>query len=520
MNKKCMAISVFMCFSIALSGCKGKDKADALQQESTVAKTSVEIMKVTKGSIQNEYKYSGKVKPANEVNILSTVSGKVATVNYDIGDIVQKDDVLFQMDTTDIINNINTLKASLEQVDANINSAKTSLELVNGSGMQLQIEQAQSGLNNAKSAYENAKLSLGNAELGVSNSKIAVENAKLNLDKAEMAFNNAKTDFNNYKALYDAGALSQTAYDQYKMAYEQAEIAYNQAKLASEQAQVAADQAQLSYEQAQNAISQTEEAYTQAQNTYEITVNQMPSENKRKAQDAVKIAESSRASILAQIASAEKTLNDATVKSPISGIITACNVKAGTVLSQGATAPFTIIDMSSVNIEVNVSEQIINTLHIGDSVDIKVSAISDTPIKGKIITVNPAANTTGTYAVKIEIDNSNSQLKSGMFGEVYFAKEKSDDAIILPRSAIISNDTETYVMVEENGIAKKVNITLGVDTGTEVEVTSGLQENINIIVKGQSYLTDGDAVEVVSNTSEAENESESEDINESTAEEE
>ncbi len=505
MNKKCMVISLAMCFLVTLSGCNSKDEeASTVQQETTAAKRSVEVMKVTTGSIQNDYKYSGKVKPANEVNVLSTVSGKVATVNYDIGDSVQKDDVLFTMDTTDIVNNINTAKASLEQVEANIASAKTSLELVNGSSMQLQIEQAQAAVTNAKSAYENAQLSLGNAELSVSNSKIAVENAKLNLDKAEIAFNNSKTDFNNYKALYEAGALAQTAYDQYKTAYDQAEIAYNQAKLSYEQAQVAVNQAQLAYDQTQNSISQAQESYKQAQETYEITANQVPGENQRRAEDALKIAESSRASILAQIKSAEKTLNDAVVKSPISGIVTACNVKESTVLAQGAAAPFTIIDMNTVNIEVNVSEQLINTLHIGDELDVKISAVSDTPLKGKISTINPAANATGTYTVKIEIDNSNSQLKSGMFGEVIFAKEKSDNAIILPRSAVISNDEETYVMVEENGIAKKVNITLGVDNGTEVEVLSGLSENMNVVTKGQSYLIDGDAVEVVSNNSSSE----------------
>lgn len=515
MNKKYMAISLAMCFSVALSGCNGKDKeASTVQQETTAAKRSIEVMSVTKGSIQNDYKYSGKVKPANEVNVLSTVSGKVAAVNYDIGDSVQQGDILFTMETTDIVNNINTLRASLEQVEANINSAKTSVELANGSAMQLQIEQAQAAVTNAKSAYENSQLGLSNAELAVNNSKIAVENAKLNLSKAELAFNNSKTDFNNYKALYEAGALAQTAYDQYKMAYDQAEIAYNQAKLSYEQAEVAVNQAQLSYDQAQNSISQAQESYNQAQATYEITANQMPGENKRKAEDALKIAESSRASILAQIKSAEKTLSDATVKSPISGIVTACNLKAGTVLAQGATAPFTIIDMNSVNIEVNVSEQIINALHIGDIIDVKISAVSDTPLKGTISTINPAANTTGTYTVKIEIDNSNSQLKSGMFGEVIFAKEKSDNAIILPRSAVISNDEETYVMVEENGIAKKVNITLGVDNGTEVEVLSGLVENMNVVIKGQSYLVDGDAVEVVSNNTSYETENQTETVEE------
>lgn len=499
MKKSLIILPLLLCFTISLNGCSQKSDTTSSVEETKTA-TSVEVMSVTKAIIQNDYKYSGKVKPLNEVNVLSTVSGKVDKVNFDVGDIVNKDDILFTMDTADIVNNINVLKAQLVSAEASINSAKTGLDLANGSSMKLQIEQNQSNVNNAKSAYENAQLNLSNAEIAMSNAEISVNNSKLNLNKAEMAYNTAKTDYDNNKALFDIGALSQTVFDQYKTAFEQAEIAYNQAKLTYDQSQLSVEQAKVSYDQAQASVSQAEDAYNQAQSVYNITANEMPAENRRKAEDSVKVAEASRGSILAQIASSEKTLNDAMVKSPISGIVTACNVKEGTILSQGATVPFTIIDTSSVNIDVSVSEQIINSLTIGQQVDVIVSVVSQEPINAKISTINPAANNSGTYDVKIEIENSNNLLKSGMFGEVYFTREKSEDTIVVPRSSVISNDKETYVMIADGNIAKKINVTLGIDTGDEVEIIDGLEENMNIITKGQTYLSDGDSIEIVSNS--------------------
>lgn len=491
-------LSLAVCFLFVITGCsQSKEQVNASTEENIP--TSVEVITLKKGQIQNEYIYSGKVKPLNEINVLSTISGKVAEVNFDIGDMVNKDDVLFKIDTTDILNNINNLQASLESANAQINSAKTNVELANGSNMQLQIEQAKGNVNNAETAYENAKLSLQNAEINLNNSKTSIETNKLNLDKAELAYNNAKTDYDTYKALYDVGAIAQTNINQYETALNQAEIALSQAKLAYEQTNSSVDQAEIAYNQAKAALSQALEASNQAKAVYEITANQMPSENKRKAEDALKVAEASKASILAQIKTAEKNLEDAVVKSPITGIVSACNVKADTLLSQGATVPFTIIDMSFVNIEVNVSEQLINNIKVGDIVDTKINAISEESIKAQIKNISPSANTAGTYTVKLEIENKDNKLKSGMFGEVYFTREKSSDTIILPRSAVISNDNETYVMIVSDNIAKKVNVTLGVDTGDEVEILSGLEENMKVVTKGQTYLIDGDTVEIVTN---------------------
>ena len=182
--------------------------------------------------------------------------------------------------------------------------------------------------------------------------------------------------------------------------------------------------------------------------------------------------------------------------SPISGTVLECNVTEGAEVSG---TPFIIIDLNTVNVEVNVSEQIINSIKEGDSVKLKITTLSDEIFNGSITSIAPGANNDGTYNVKIEINNSDRKLKSGMFAEVYFTKEKSDSSIVLPRSAVMSKDDEYYVFTVENGTAKRAVVNVGIDNGDEIEIKSGINIGDTVVVKGQSYLKDGDPVNDVTN---------------------
>ena len=359
---------------------------------------------------------------------MSIVGGKVAQANYDIGDTISKGAVMFRMDTADVENQINVLRASLSAVEASITSAKTNLELVNGATMQSQIDAA----------------------------KNALDSTKLNLD-------NVTTNYENNKVLFEAGILSQTEMDQIQLAY---------------------DNAQLSY--------------SQAEQNYDLVANQIPAENQRKAEDAYNSAVAQKASIEAQIKSAQKTIGDATVTAPISGVVTAKNIVSGTVLSQASPA-YVITDMSKVKIDVAVTQQVINTLSVGQKVDVILSAISQEPFQATITTINPVANTQGTYDVQVELNNADGVLKVGMLGEVSFTKESAENTIVLPRSCVIEKDNEVYVYIEESGRAKKVLVTTGIDTGENIQITSGLEEGMNVVTKGQTYLSDGDAVQIAEN---------------------
>ncbi len=152
--------------------------------------------------------------------------------------------------------------------------------------------------------------------------------------------------------------------------------------------------------------------------------------------------------------------------------------------------------MSKVKIDVAVTQQVINTLSVGQQVDVVLSAISQEPFKATITTINPVANVQGTYDVQVELNNSDGVLKVGMLAEVSFTKESAENTIVLPRSCVIEKDNEIYVYIEENGKAKKVLVTTGIDTGENIQITSGLEEGMNVVTRGQTYLNDGDAVQI------------------------
>jgi RND family efflux transporter MFP subunit len=396
-----------------------------------------------------------------------------------VGDYVEKGSVLFTVDTTDIENQLNTSKASLKTTDANIASAKTNYELANGSSVQSSLANAKNQVTNAEKTIESRKNSLESAKTNLENAQVALSSEKVTYDKAQ-------SDYDTNKQLYDVGGISKEALDNYSNALEQAKNNYTQKENAVKSAQTAVSDAQI-------ALTQAEDALTQAQESYEIA-QKTPEENTKKAQDSLNSAIASRATIEAQIQSTQSTLKDYTITSPISGYVTAKNVTEGAMFNGTA---YTICDTSTVNIEVNVSEDIETRVKVGDDVRITVPSVSDDELTGSITEINPAANTDGTYTIKVNMDNADGKYKAGLYAEVYFAKDTSENAITVTRNSVLHSNDEYCVYVENNGVVEKRIVTVGIDTGDRIEVTSGLSASDRVVSKGQTYLKDGDEVYVV-----------------------
>lgn len=417
-----------LCALLLLPACTGATQDESAQ----TAATAVEVVKLAKGSIQTEYIYSGQIKPVKQLSVVSKVSGKVATVNFDVGDAVKENDILFVMDEKDVQNSIDILQAQLASADAGVASARTALEMVNGSTMQNQIA--------------------------------AADAAK---QRAQLALDDAKTNYENSQALFAADAISQVQLTQAEAAFKQAQLSFNQAA-----------------------------------ESYRLLTGSTIEENRRMAQNALNQALAGRAAIVAQIENAKDTLHDTAVRAPIAGVVTARSAEAGAMLSS-AQSPFTIMQLDTVTVNVNVSEQSISSLKEGALVDVYVSSLSDQAIKGKITLLSPAADEIkNTYLVRIELDNKDGRFRPGMLAEVRFLKEKSDNALVLPRGAVLGSGEDSHVYIEENGIAKRVNVKTGIDNGAQIEIVSGLAENQSVVIKGQSFLADGDPVNVVSGAGE------------------
>ena len=185
------------------------------------------------------------------------------------------------------------------------------------------------------------------------------------------------------------------------------------------------------------------------------------------------------------------------VIAPISGTVVTLNAAEGSYVS--ASMPVAVIDgVDTMKVEVSVSESLIPKLAQGDEVDISISALNVETV-GTIKSIQKSANAqTKLYTVTVSIGEDIEGLLAGMFADVSFRTDTSADAIVIPSQAIQTSNNVRYVFVVEENTARYQEIETGLSGNGVTEVTSGLEEGQQLVTVGQAYLSDGDAVRIVS----------------------
>lgn len=185
------------------------------------------------------------------------------------------------------------------------------------------------------------------------------------------------------------------------------------------------------------------------------------------------------------------------VIAPVSGTLVSLSATENGYVS--ASMPVAVINgAEQMKITVSVSEALVPKLAIGDQADVAVSA-AGVQFSGTVRSVEKAANMqTQLYTVTLSVPAEVSGLLSGMFAEVTFHTDRADGVITVPSQAILTSGETRYVFVVEDGTAKYVEVTLGMMGSGVTEVTSGLTAGQQLVTVGQSYLSDGDPVRIVS----------------------
>ena len=185
------------------------------------------------------------------------------------------------------------------------------------------------------------------------------------------------------------------------------------------------------------------------------------------------------------------------VVAPISGTVITLNAAEGSYVS--ASMPVAVIDGADVlEISVSVSEALIPQLAQGDEVDVSIGAL-DAETVGVIRSIekSPSAQTR-LYTVTVGLTEDIPGLMTGMFAQVTFRTDASENAVVVPTEAILISGQEQYVFVVEDGMARRITVQTGLTGSGVTEVTEGLEDGQQLVTVGQEYLSDGDAVRIVS----------------------
>ena len=196
----------------------------------------------------------------------------------------------------------------------------------------------------------------------------------------------------------------------------------------------------------------------------------------------------------------DNLIENTTLVSPISGIVTARNYDKGDMYS-GAAPVLVVAQIKPVKIMINVSEPLFSKVKKGMAVRLTLDAYGEEEFEGKIARVYPTINpATHTFQVEVSVANGNERVRPGMFARVTLPYEQKQSVVISDRGVqklMGSGDRYVFIYNKEDNTVRYSKVELGRRLGTEFEVISGVNEGELVVTTGHMRLTNGCKAELV-----------------------
>lgn len=331
------------------------------------------------------HSFSGKIAGVEEVEIYAKAQGRIAAVYHDMGDEIEVNTPLFAVEKEELAASLQMAKADLALAKARWAEAKKGTRTE-------ELLYAEAGWQQAASKYQDVKNGkrpeeLGQLQAANQAAKTAYEVAYAKEQRTQALFSQGAV---SKQSLEDAQSSLAQAMSEYKRSEEELTLAREGAtKPALEALQANEEQMRALYEKAKNGA--TPEQLAQ----YEAAV--------QKAQAAVD--------------NAEYQLKNATIASPIKGVVGSKSIHMGEMVSASQPA-MTVVNTDQVYVVISVAETDIARFTMDQKVVVTVEATQE-QVQGRVTRISPKADAgTNAFTVKILIDNPKGTLRSGMTGVV------------------------------------------------------------------------------------------------------
>ena len=243
---------------------------------------------------------------------------------------------------------------------------------------------------------------------------------------------------------------------------------------------------------AKNLFEITESKYQQANDAY----NRLKSVYDKGSLPEIKWVEmeTNLAQAKSSLELSKNNLEKCKLISPVNGVIGRRNIEPGMSSISLSGSPLEIVDIRMVNIKISIPENEISKIKKGLHAEISVSAVGNKKFEGKIINVSPVADKfSRTYDAKIEVTNSELDLKPGMVCDVSLNIPADQDLIIIPYQSISEDSNgNTFVFLVDIPNKKVHKQVVKADDyyGDYIGIVSGLSVGQTIVSKGVNKLSD------------------------------
>ena len=198
----------------------------------------------------------------------------------------------------------------------------------------------------------------------------------------------------------------------------------------------------------------------------------------------------------AQLESSEIQLAYTEITAPFDALVVTRNIKLAQYVTPGTTL-FRISDFTPLLCRIEVPEKDLPRVRIGQEAHLRVEAFPGERFSAEVARLRPTIDAaTGTFTATLEVEGLG-KLRPGMFASVYLQTETHDNAIVIPRDALVLDSLGDTVYVKSGETAERREVRLGLRSEDSVEVLEGLGEGELLIVVGQDGLADGTPVSVI-----------------------
>ncbi|HKO61604.1 MAG TPA: efflux RND transporter periplasmic adaptor subunit [Pyrinomonadaceae bacterium] len=306
----------------------------------------------------------------------------------------------------------------------------------------LRVQQAQSQLEQTRAALRQAE-----EKVGLRAGQPFDPNRVPEVATARVAMNLAEKNLRRAEKLIESGDISRSAFDDQKGRYDQLKEVY-------------------------------EAALSQARQNYAAVATARA--NVANAQSALDLA--------------RRTLSYANVFSPIDGFVSERVADLGEYVSP-TTKVATVVRINPLRVRIDIPEQAIASVAVGQSVSVTTSAWPDRNFSGRVARISPNVTPTSrTMIVEAEIENSSGVLKPGQFATIRILQERSAPALLVPVRAVRTEAGVSRVFVMKDGYARERIVQIGQTEGDLIEIKSGIAADEIVATSNLEVLSEGVAV--------------------------
>lgn len=469
----------------------------------------VSVQGVQRAEIHNTLSYSGNIEPSSQISVIPKVNGRIDRLTVSIGDSVKSGDIIATIDSGLLDAQVAQAQAAVDaaqarydqmeagprpeqvgQAKANLRAAQARLAALEDGPRAEQVAQAKASLDAAKAKL--AQVQAGPTELQIQSAQLAIDQARNALYAAQLNKDGACNPHNPEFMCKSATASANAAETAVQQAQQQLAILTappTEETLAQLRASV--DAANQQYELArkpytQHDLDQAEAAVSAAAEQVKLAEDPYTAADLKVAQAAIDQAKAALGIVKLQQA-------DAAVVAPVDGIVSQKFLDAGALA--GPSTPIITLISRAAQVTISVEEAKLNLVAPGQSAKVLVSAYPNVQFKAKVVgdppTIDPR---TRTAQIRLIPSDPEELLKPGMFAQVSIDSAVHPNALIVPQSALVSDNGATSVYVVENGIVRVQPVTTGISDGSNIEILEGLDEGSMVVVGDKPTLHTGDKV--------------------------